>query len=138
VVDKVHADFFDAIQNKHQALETEKDLAKFFGAHGVKEDDFRMAYKSFAVDSKMRQAEGMAARYGVTGTPSITVNGKYLISPGKAKSFPRMIEITNALIKLESEPKSNLPAPAKPATAPLPLESAPTMPAAAPARKAGH
>jgi hypothetical protein len=29
------------------------------------------------------------------------VNGKYVVSPGKAKSFPRMIEITNALIKKE-------------------------------------
>jgi thiol:disulfide interchange protein DsbA len=56
------------------------------------------------VDAKMRQAEGLAAKYGVTGTPSLIVNGKYLVSPGKAKSFPRMIEITNALIKKESSP----------------------------------
>ena len=104
VVDKVHADFFDAIQNKKETLESEEDLAKFFAAHGVKEADFHQAYKSFAVDSKMRQAETMAARYGVTGTPSLVVNGKYLISPGKAKTFPRMIEITNALIKKESAP----------------------------------
>ena len=50
----------------------------------------------------MRQATGLAAKYGITGTPSLVVNGKYVISPGKAKSFPRMIEITNALIKKES------------------------------------
>jgi hypothetical protein len=31
----------------------------------------------------------------------MVVNGKYLISPGKAKSFERMIQITNALIKKE-------------------------------------
>jgi thiol:disulfide interchange protein DsbA len=104
VLDKVHADFYDAIQNKKQTLESEDDLAKFFSEHGVAEADFRKTYKSFAVDSKMRQAEDMAARYGVTGTPSIVVNGKYLVSPGKAKSFPRMIEITNALIKKESGP----------------------------------
>jgi thiol:disulfide interchange protein DsbA len=104
VLDKVHADFYDAIQNKRQTLESEDDLAKFFAEHGVAEADFHKAYKSFAVDAKMRQAEGMAARYGITGTPSIVVNGKYLVSPGKAKSFPRMIEITNALIKQESGP----------------------------------
>jgi thiol:disulfide interchange protein DsbA len=102
VLEKVHADFYDAIQNKKQTLESEDDLAKFFAAHGVKEADFHQAYKSFAVDSKMRQAEGMAARYGVTGTPSVVVNGKYLVSPGKSKSFPRMLQITNALIKQES------------------------------------
>ncbi len=102
VLDKVHADFYDAIQNKHEKLESEGDLAVFFKAHGVAESDFHQAYKSFAVDSKMRQATGLAAKYGITGTPSLVVNGKYVISPGKAKSFPRMIEITNALIKKES------------------------------------
>lgn len=102
VLDKVHDDFFEAIQNKKQALESEEDLAKFFKAHGVAEADFHKAFKSFAVDARTRQAEGLAAKYGVTGTPSLVVNGKYLISPGKAKNFPRMIEITNALIRKES------------------------------------
>jgi thiol:disulfide interchange protein DsbA len=104
VLDKMHADFYDAIQNKRQTLESEDDLAKFFKEHGVPEEEFHKAYKSFAVDAKMRQAEGLAAKYGVTGTPSIIVNGKYLVGPQKAKSFPRMIEITNALIKQESKP----------------------------------
>lgn len=101
VADKMHADFFDAIQHQKQKLSTEEELAPFFVAHGVSEAAFHQAYKSFAVDSKMRLANGLAAKYGVTGTPSMVVNGKYLISPGKAKSFERMIEITNALIKKE-------------------------------------
>ena len=104
VLDKIHADLYDAIQNKKEELESEDDLAKFFKAHGVAEEDFHKAYKSFAVDSKMRQANNLAPKYGITGTPSIVVNGKYLVSPGKAKSFPRMLEITNWLIKKESAP----------------------------------
>jgi thiol:disulfide interchange protein DsbA len=101
VADKMNADFFDAIQHQKQKLSTEEELAPFFVAHGVNEAAFHQAYKSFAVDSKMRLANGLAAKYGVTGTPSLVVNGKYLVSPGKAKSFERMIEITNALIKKE-------------------------------------
>lgn len=121
VLDKVHADFYDAIQNKKETLESEQDLAPFFKAHGVTEADFHKAYASFAVDSQMRQATGLAAKYGITGTPAIIVNGKYLISPGKAKSFPRMIEITNALIKKESAPvASTSPAAPAPATATTP------------------
>jgi thiol:disulfide interchange protein DsbA len=102
ILDKVHGDFYDAIQNKHEALDKEDQLAKFFGRHGVAEADFRKAYKSFAVDAKMRQAEPMGARYGITGTPSVIVNGKYRISPSQAKTFPRMIAIMNDLIKQES------------------------------------
>jgi thiol:disulfide interchange protein DsbA len=102
VLDRLHPEFYDAIQNKKETLESEADLAEFFKANGVAEADFHKAYQSFAVDSEMRQAGGMAAKYGVTGTPALVVNGKYLVSPGKAKSFPRMLEITDVLIGKES------------------------------------
>ena len=105
VSEKVHADFFDAIQNKKQKLTSEDELAKFFAAHGVKDADFRAAYSSFLVDAKMRQAETMAARYGITGVPALVVNGKYRVTATTAKSQENMIAITDQLIKQESNPK---------------------------------
>jgi thiol:disulfide interchange protein DsbA len=105
VVDKVHADLFDAIQNKKQNLETEDQLAKFFVAHGVNETEFRNAYNSFLVDSKMRQATATASRYGVTGVPAIIVNGKYKTNGPLAGSHEKMIEVINQLIKQESAAK---------------------------------
>lgn len=103
VVDKVHNDFFDAIQNKRQALETEEDLAKFFVAHGVKEAAFHDAYKSFGVDAKLRQAKVMAPRYGITGVPTMIVNGKYVTSGTLAGGHENMIKILNQLIAQESK-----------------------------------
>ena len=61
IVDKVHNDFFDAIQNKKEPLDTEASLAKFFADHGVKEADFHDAYNNFGVDAKLRQAPIMAS-----------------------------------------------------------------------------
>jgi protein dithiol oxidoreductase (disulfide-forming) len=105
VGEKVHADLFDAIQNKRQKLTDEDELAKFFVDHGVKDADFRAAYNSFMVDAKMRQAETMAARYGITGVPALIVNGKYRITATTAKSQENMINITNQLIQQESQAK---------------------------------
>lgn len=102
VADALHDELFKAIQIRKEKLMTEDEQAKFFADHGVDSTAFHQAYKSFAVDSKMRNATGLAAKYGVTGTPSIVVNGKYLVSPSKSKSFPRMIAITNALIQQET------------------------------------
>jgi thiol:disulfide interchange protein DsbA len=102
VVDAVHADLFDAIQEKKQTLETEDQLAKFFAAHGVKEADFRETYNSFMIDSKMRQAPAIAAKYGITGVPAIIVNGKYKTNGTLAGSHEKMIAVMNALIKKES------------------------------------
>ncbi len=105
VVDKIHADFFDAVQNKKDKLETEEQLAKFFVAHGVNETEFHEAYNSFLVDAKMRQAPIMASRYGITGVPVIIVNGKYKTNGPLAGSHEKMIEIMNQLIQQESTKK---------------------------------
>jgi len=103
IADKLHADFFDAIQKKGEALETEEQLAKFFVAHGVKEADFHEAYNSFPVDAKIRQAGAMAARYGITGVPAIIINGKYKTNGKLAGSHEKMIEVMNQLIAQESK-----------------------------------
>jgi thiol:disulfide interchange protein DsbA len=102
VVDKIHADFFDAIQNKKQNLETEDQLAKFFVAHGVKEQDFHDTYSSFVVDAKMRQATTTASRYGITGVPAVVINGKYKTNGPLAGSHEKMLEVMNQLIQQES------------------------------------
>ncbi|GAB4255449.1 MAG: thiol:disulfide interchange protein DsbA/DsbL [Methylomicrobium sp.] len=101
VVDKVHADFFDTIQNKRQKLDTEEALLAFFVAHGVSEEQFRAAYHSFPVDFKLRQAKTMAARYGVNGVPALIINGKYRTSGPLAKTQENMIAVMNQLIEKE-------------------------------------
>lgn len=103
VIDEVHADLFDAIQNKKQKLTSEDQLAEFFVAHGVAEDKFRQAYNSFLVDTKMRQAKAMSPRYGITGVPAIVINGKYKTNGPLAKSHANMIKVMDMLIVKESE-----------------------------------
>lgn len=103
VADKMHADFFHAIQVQKQKLASEEDLAKFFVAHGVEEADFHEAFNSFIVDTKMRQAKSMGPRYGITGVPAIVVNGKYLVNAKTAGSHEGMIRVINKLITQESK-----------------------------------
>jgi len=103
VVDKVHADFFYAIQVKKQKLTSEEDLAEFFVAHGVDKVTFHDAYNSFIVDTKMRQAKTMGPRYGITGVPAVVVNGKYLVNGKTAGSHEGMIQVINELIAQESK-----------------------------------
>ncbi len=101
VLDKVHGDLFDGVQAKKE-LETEDQLAKFFVEHGVKEAEFRETYNSFMVDTKMRQAPEIAAKYGIDGVPAIIVNGKYRTTGSLAGTQEKMIDVINELIKKES------------------------------------
>ena len=102
VVDNIHSDLFDAIQNKKQKLTKEDDAAKFFVARGIDDAKFREAYNSFLVDSKMRQAKAMAPRYGITGVPAVIINGKYKTNGPIAGSHEKMLEVMNTLIKQEN------------------------------------
>ena len=106
VLDKVHADFFDAIHNKKQRLNSEEQLAKFFAAHGVDETEFRNTFNSFLVDAKMRQAKAMAPRYGITGVPAVIINGKYKTSGPLAKSNENIVKVMDQLIQQEIQAKS--------------------------------
>lgn len=103
ILDKTHEDFFNAIQIEKKRLDKEDVLADFFVAHGVSKKDFTDTYNSFLVEAKTRQAESVAARYGVTGVPAIVVNGKYRISGTTAKNYENMIKVMDYLIKKEHD-----------------------------------
>ena len=105
VLDAVHSDLFDGVQEKTLKLDTEEELAKFFTAHGVKEADFKETYNSFMVDTKLRQAPAIAAKYGITGVPTIIVNGKYRTTGNLAGTQEKMIDVINELIKKEGGAK---------------------------------
>jgi protein dithiol oxidoreductase (disulfide-forming) len=102
IVDKVHADLFDAVQNKKQKMTSKEELAKFFADHGVNSEDFHNAYNSFSVDAKLRQAESIGPRYGISGVPTLIVNGKFRVSASSAKSQENMLNVVDQLIKKES------------------------------------
>ena len=103
VVDKVHADFFDAIQNQKKELQTEDELAAFFVAHGVDEAKFRETFNSFFVNSELGKAKTKPARYGLTGVPVLVVNGKYKITGRLAGSHENMVKVLEELIAQESK-----------------------------------
>lgn len=103
VDEQLHDDFFDAIQNKKQRLETEDQLAEFFIAHGVEEKAFRDNYNSFMVDAKMRKAKSMAPRYGIRSVPTMVINGKYKTNASIAKGQQNITKVMDQLIAAESK-----------------------------------
>ena len=102
VLDKIHAPLFDAIHGQGQKISDEDSLAIFFAKYGVADADFREAYNSFSVDTKTRQAMTASKDYGISGVPSVIVNGKYRTSARLAGSFEEMLKIVDALVDKES------------------------------------
>ena len=70
---------FEAIHLQHVALADEAGITKFIAGQGVKPADFSAAYHSFSVDAEVRRAEQMMQAYRVQGTPTLVVDGKYVV-----------------------------------------------------------
>ncbi len=101
VLDKVHTQLFQEIHVNKNSLGTEDELAEFFASHGVDEKAFRDAFRSFAVDTKLRRADTLSRRYRVTGVPAVVVNGKYTTGAAEAQGYDNLLKLIDYLVQLE-------------------------------------
>jgi thiol:disulfide interchange protein DsbA len=101
VVEKIHEPLFDAIHIKKQRLDTEAALADFFAQYGVDKNQFKTTFNSFAVSTKVARARELTRRYGIDGTPSIIVNGKYRTGPGMSGGNENLMDVVDFLVAQE-------------------------------------
>lgn len=102
VLDDVHTPIFEAINVKRNRLQNERQLAAVFAEHGVSEEKFSEAFKSFSVRTKVNQVNRKVSDYQVAATPSIVVNGKYTVSTNQAvPTHQEMLNVVNFLVEKE-------------------------------------
>jgi thiol:disulfide interchange protein DsbA len=101
VLADTHQALFDALHRDHMPMRTIDDLAGFYAQHGVDKAKFLAASNSFEVESKLSRAMDLVKKFGVDGTPSIVVNGKYRATGQSAGGYPQLIELVNYLVKKE-------------------------------------
>lgn len=107
LVDKTHDAVYDAIHAKN-SLPGEGDkptaapIAAFYANYGVSAEQFTNAMNSFAINGKLNKARQFAVRSQISGTPSLIVNGKYLV---KGRNWDDMLRIADQLIAQERAAK---------------------------------
>ncbi|MGH8060504.1 MAG: DsbA family protein [Pseudoxanthomonas sp.] len=107
LVDKTHDAVYDAIHAKN-TLPGEGDkptaapIAAFYANYGVSAEQFTNAMNSFAINGKLSKAKQFAIRSQISGTPSLIVDGKYLV---KGRNWDDMLRIADQLIAQERAAK---------------------------------
>lgn len=102
VTERVHDSIFDTLVVQRKQLQTEDQIVALFAAHAVDKDDARKAFNSFSVKTRLNQAQKLTNDYKPRGTPSMVVNGKYVISIGGVVNDQRlMLNIVDFLIAKE-------------------------------------
>ncbi|MEO6968118.1 MAG: thiol:disulfide interchange protein DsbA/DsbL [Rhodanobacteraceae bacterium] len=77
------------------------DIAKFYAKYGVKPADFVATANSFAVNTKMKRADALVQAFGVTGTPTMILDGKWRYDVASAGGVEQVVELTKYLVDLE-------------------------------------
>lgn len=120
VADKTYNAMFDAVwktgelasddlttgrPKPQSAWPTIDDVAKFYAKYGVDPKQFVAVANSFSINTQMKQADDMVKAFGVEGTPTIIVNGKYRFTPGDAGGYSQSIELAKWLVSKEAAGK---------------------------------
>ena len=103
LVDKLHHEFFSAIHEKktleiNGLLRDPKPLFDWVAKQGVDRQKFVDVYNSFGVRSRTNRSIELPANYNVTSTPTLVVEGKYLMTPAMAGSYERFFEVLDQVI----------------------------------------
>ena len=117
IADKAHEAMFDAVwkpdaplaimnadgRTLKDPLPTIEDAAKFYAQYGVKAEDFVGTANSFAIGTKMKQADAYVRTTGTDSTPTVIVAGKYRLNYVSAgNDWKLMDQLIHFLIQKEA------------------------------------
>ena len=102
IADSTHSRVFPAIfvQQKIQKG-TAEEFADLYASFGADRARFLDTMSSFGVTAKFNRAKQFALRTGVTGTPTIIVNGKYRVTNTRDRGIRGMLATVDYLIARE-------------------------------------
>jgi protein dithiol oxidoreductase (disulfide-forming) len=103
LVDKTHNDVYGAIHIKHVIpaegdRPDEEKIAAWYAGYGVSKDEFLSAMRSFGVNVKVNRATEQMQKSKVPSTPSLVINGRYLV---RGNTWDDSLRIASYLIEKE-------------------------------------
>jgi thiol:disulfide interchange protein DsbA len=117
ISEKTHSAMFNAIWSSDELAVTdrqtnrlknplptiEKAAAFYARVAGVKKEEFLSISKSFSIEAKIKNADGLVKAYRVDSTPTMVVNGKYRLTAQSAGGTDQVIELVKYLVAQETK-----------------------------------
>jgi thiol:disulfide interchange protein DsbA len=103
LVDKLHHDVFVALHDQKVQLQEPKVLFDWAASKGVDKQKFMDTWNSFSVQSLTKRAAEITRRYGISFTPSVVVDGRFvtgpsMTSPGRSVDYDRFFKVVDQLV----------------------------------------
>ena len=98
-IERIHAKIFAAIHDDNVILQQKDVLFDWIEKQGVDRKKFASAFDSFSMGGKIQRSAQRAQAYGISGVPSIVVDGRYMVSTSQAGNYENMLKIVDELVK---------------------------------------
>jgi protein dithiol oxidoreductase (disulfide-forming) len=105
LVEQTHDALFDAKFKEQYPINTMNEIADFYAKHGANRDEFLKIANSPEVDAQIKKDLQLIQTWGVDGTPTIVVDGKY--RSANIKDFPQLVALTKWLAQQELNAKGH-------------------------------
>lgn len=115
VLEKLHQKLFDAANVENVMLGNAATLNKWLEKQGVDPKKYEEMQKSFSVQNKINRARRISQEYRIQSTPSIAVNGRFLVEGGGDRTF---INVDQLIADARASLKAPAAAPAAASTTP--------------------
>ncbi len=122
VAQAVHTPLFKAIHEQGVDLREPELIAILFETFGgVPKEEFDQVFNSFGVRSRVQQATARGRAYGISGVPTLIVDGLFRTDGQMAGSNAMMLQVVDHLVEQQAAARGiDIEAPAAP-TAPVGL-----------------
>lgn len=98
VMDTVHPALFQAIHLERKRVQNQKQIGEIFVKHGVDLETFNKTFSSFGITSQVTQGDARIKGAKIRGTPSLLVDGRYVIEARSGIGHEEMLKIADYLI----------------------------------------
>lgn len=99
VVDRTHLELFKEKFAQNYPVNSLDDLADFYARQGVNRDEFMRLANSPEATAKLKADLDLIRKWGVDGTPSIVVDGKYRVT--NVQTLDDLSKVTQWLVQRE-------------------------------------
>ena len=99
VLERTHTALFKQKFYQHYPLNSLDDLADFYAREGIGRATFMRAANSDTTKRELERNNKLIMRWGVEGTPTIVVDGKY--RSGSIDSYDTLVKMTQWLVERE-------------------------------------
>ncbi|RZA30959.1 MAG: thiol:disulfide interchange protein DsbA/DsbL, partial [Lysobacteraceae bacterium] len=101
-LEQYHSRVFQAVHVQRQRLMKDDQIIEWAVKNGLDRAKFMETWNSFGVTSKLRRLESLSKGYKVTGTPTIIIDGKYVVSPSQVAEANKIQDV-NAMLQATTQ-----------------------------------